>query len=307
MHHYRTVVEDLIHAILQSVPGLPFMSVLTGVEDALLRHCSEVCVLGLMLGLRLDSYLVEQRKRRMNSRSAKDVVNLGLGCMLHDLGELQLPENLRESRCAIDADPNADEKWRRHTELGYIALCAQVDASAATIALNHHQHFDGSGFPRATGSDNPQAGSDIHVFARIAMAADTFHHQLRRSGIPQPTVSALWHIQHTPTCAWFDPVVLQALLEIIHPFVPGMVVALSDRRHAVVTRTFEDAPCYPEVQIIESENPIAACSNRRAPEVVNLSTHPRLHIQSVDGADVTRFLYGARCSTGASPVPAGAL
>ena len=104
IQNYRSVIERLIHAILDSAATLPFMSVLSSIDDTLLRHSAEVSILGLMLGLRLDGYLIEQRKKYMNARYAKDVVNLGLGCMLHDVGELQLPEKHRESRRATLPD-----------------------------------------------------------------------------------------------------------------------------------------------------------------------------------------------------------
>ena len=243
VQNYRAVVEDLIHAILNCAATLPFMSVLGSIDDTLLRHSAEVSILALMLGLRLDGYLVEQRKKHMNSRHAKDVVNLGIGCMLHDVGELQLPEQHRESRRATFHPFDDDITWQRHVKLGYSALRGQVEASAATVILNHHQHFDGSGFPVLEGAENTPNGADVHVFARIAMAADTFQHLLHQNGVPQPTIVALWNVQNSAIRSWFDPIVLAALLAVTKPFIPGMIgLTLSDRRHAIVTRFHSRMP-----------------------------------------------------------------
>jgi HD-GYP domain-containing protein (c-di-GMP phosphodiesterase class II) len=294
VQQYRGVVEDLVATLMRSAGKLPFMSALTGVDDALLRHSSEVCVLGLMLGLRLDAYLIEQRKRILNSRLAKEVVNLGLGCMLHDVGELQLAERDRESRRSLLDAPGEDEEWQQHAELGYLALRGQIDATAATILLNHHQHFDGSGFPQAARKEQPLWGEQIHVFARIAMAADTLQNLLHEGGVPQPTVKALWKIQQAPLRGWFDPVVLKALLAVVHPFIPGMLVTLSNRKHAVVTQTHEQFPCYPEVEILNGQNLVSESHSSEVREVVDLSREKKLHIQAVDGSMVAEYLYGHR-------------
>jgi len=297
---YQDIVQELVQSILDSATTMPFMSELAGVDDALLRHSSEVCVLGVMLGLRLEGYLVEQR-RRLSGRYAKDVVNLGVGCMLHDIGELQLPEQERESRRMSSDESRA---WERHVALGYSIVRGQVPPSAANIVLNHHQHFDGTGFPGLSVREEPQSGAQIHVFTRIAMAADTFQHLLYQDGMNYPAVYALWRIQQAPFRGWLDPVVLAALLAVVPPFLPGMVVQLNDRRHAIVIKTHEDAPCYPEVQILEGMNLMSRANVHGEREVVDLATTRGLSIESVDGFDVSEFLYGAKhVSNVRAPVP----
>jgi HD-GYP domain-containing protein (c-di-GMP phosphodiesterase class II) len=279
------------------------MSVLGSIDDALLRHSAEVSILALMLGLRLDGYLVDQRKKHMNSRHAKDVVNLGIGCMLHDVGELQLPEHQRESRRATFHPFDDDIAWQRHVQMGYNSLRGQVEPSAATVVLNHHQHFDGSGFPVLEGTEDAPDGSDIHVFSRIAMAADTFQHLLHQNGVPQPTIVALWNVQNSSIRSWFDPIVMAALLAVTKPFIPGMVVTLSDRRHAIVTRTFEDTPCYPEVQVLNSPDLLHRKNTRGEREIVDLSVTPGLQIEAVDGYRIADYLYGGRRTSQVATAP----
>jgi HD-GYP domain-containing protein (c-di-GMP phosphodiesterase class II) len=213
--------------------------------------------------------------------------------MLHDVGELQLPAEQRESKYPFAFDELASPEWQKHAELGYAAVRGQLEPSAATVVLNHHQHFDGSGFP-ATSGQVPQCGSQIHVFSRIAMAADTFQHLLHQGGFPQPTVSALWQMQQNPVRRWFDPIVLAALLAVVPPFIPGMVVTLSDGRQAVVSKLHEDAPCYPEVQVLNGINLMSEANLTEQREIVDLAITPELHIKAVDGFQVADFLFGPR-------------
>ena len=119
-----------------------------------------------------------------------------------------------------------------------------------------------------------------------------------------PAVYALWRIQQAPFRGWLDPVVLAALLAVVPPFLPGMVVQLNDRRHAIVVKTHEDAPCYPEVQILEGMNLMSRANVHGEREVVDLATTRGLSIESVDGFDVSEFLYGAKhVSNVRAPVP----
>lgn len=281
----RDAMATLVGQLL-SGPRLPrAVAELAEGPDGLLRHSAEVCYLGMLLGLHLESYLVDQRKRLPDS-AAREVVNLGLGCLLHDIGEMRLPEGVRESRRVED---DVQVEWQRHVELGHEMVRGQVDPSAATIVLNHHQHFDGSGFPRIKGGTGA-AGGQIHVFTRIAMAADTFVHFLRDDVMPRPVVYALWKIQQRPYVYWFDPVILGTLLAIAPPFVPGTLVGLSDRRSAVVLKVNEKSPCRPVVQVLSGDDSVELTAP--AAEVVDLAKEPSLEIQRVDGADVSKYLFG---------------
>src|SRR6202000_695831 len=111
-----------------------------------------------------------------------------------------------------------------------------------------------------------------------------------QNGVPQPTVVALWNVQNSAIRSWFDPIVLAALLAVTKPFIPGMVLTLSDRRHAIVTRTFEEAPCYPEVQVLNSPDLLHKKNTRGEREIVDLSVTPGLQIDGVDGYRIADYL-----------------
>ena len=112
-----------------------------------------------------------------------------------------------ESRARAAFNPFDDDiTWQRFAQLGYNALRGQVEPSASTVILNHHQHFDGSGFPLPEGAENMPNGSDIHVFARIATAADTFQHLLQlRTACRSRRSWQRWNVQNSAIRSWFDP------------------------------------------------------------------------------------------------------
>lgn len=94
---------------------------------------------------------------------------LGEAARLHDLGKLTLPDWL----VGADTPLNAGEhrRLRDHTVSGFELLRelpGDLFQLAAQIALNHHEHWDGSGYPRGL------AGVDIPLAARIVAVADAF-------------------------------------------------------------------------------------------------------------------------------------
>ncbi|HEX9682254.1 MAG TPA: HD domain-containing phosphohydrolase [Acidimicrobiales bacterium] len=92
-----------------------------------------------------------------------------LAAPMHDVGKLGVPDWVLNHDGPLD-----DEQWaemRRHPELGHRILAgskAPLIQCAATIALTHHERWDGTGYPRGL------AGTDIPIEGRIVAIADVF-------------------------------------------------------------------------------------------------------------------------------------
>jgi HD-GYP domain-containing protein (c-di-GMP phosphodiesterase class II) len=287
MKRHKVTLEELVQALVRGAPAAPcFQDLATNHED-LLQHSADVCVLALILGLELEEYVAAQRPR-VNGRQARDLINLAMGCLFHDAGELAMPPAQRESQADLAFDKSAPDDWKHHTAQGFAGVRKCVDPTAASVVLHHHQHFDGTGFAMSDGREICQTGASIHIFSRIAMAADTFVHAWRSAsmGVPHPAIRALWHLQQPTLKGWFDPLILEKLLAIIPPFVPGMVVTFNDRQQGVVTEIRPETPCCPIVQILRSEESDAQ------PEIVDTAQTRELRIEAVGGASVESYFYG---------------
>ncbi len=247
------------------------------------HHAAAVSHLALTLGIRLHGYLITQRKR-LSASHATEIVNIGVAGMLHDIGMAKLPEPLRGiSDTAPPSNPKLLAEWQSHCELGYTMLRGGIESSAATAVLNHHQHFDGFGFPVILGRDGNRLGYDgqkIHVFARILAAADLFDtlahppgHSSRRSNA---TVHKLINARFKQ---WLDPVIHRTLLAAVPPYPPGTRVHLSTGQHAIVATIDPDQPYQPTVRVVNadgllSDAPPICLTLAGAPKIVR--HHPRL-------------------------------
>lgn len=88
---------------------------------------------------------------------------------LHDIGEIRIPDAILTKFGVLD--DSEIEIMKQHTNLGYDLLIrnsSPVLKFAATIALNHHEYFNGTGYP------NGISGEDIPIAARIVSVADSF-------------------------------------------------------------------------------------------------------------------------------------
>lgn len=256
--------------------------------DDLVGHATNVAYLSILVGLELQTYIVRERPR-LAAAHARDMGVLGLAGMLHDVGKSRLERGVAARHEVHGAPAGAGgDGYDRHTLDGYQMLRHSRGAASVTQAvLNHHQRFDGSGWPdmavvtrnRRTGT---QSSRQIHVFTRIVSAANVLDNLLRSAaGDRVPPVSALHAFASARFDGWFDPIVRRATLRRIPPFAIGTQVGLSDGRKAVVVAPSLDHPCRPTVRPLQSAGA----------EPVDLSQSPQVSITHYLGQDVHKWLY----------------
>jgi len=289
---YRKAVMGILDELAANPQAAIFMADLAGGDRPFLRHCGNVCVLSVLMGLKLDFYLMRERTR-LSGIAAKDVGALGVGAMFHDIGMTRLGAPVLE-RWNAEHD-ETDEQWRAHVRIGFDLVKDHVEPSSAAVVLNHHQRYDGAGFPAREvfgGGTRGVAGSDIHIYARIVAVADAFERERHPAHAPGaqaertpsiPAVRALRHLLEPARRAALDPIVLKALFAVAPPYPPGTVVTLSNARRAVVVGVNPDAPCRPVVHLM-SENPLRRRAARE--ERVDLRREPDVRIIEADGFDV---------------------
>lgn len=246
---YYDTTRELITTVLDQGRHPCYVEIMSARlgKDAV-EHGTAVAQLSVTLGLRLDAYLIRQRTR-LPAHQAKEVVNLGVAGMLHDIGKTNLPVELQDQTgLAPPEDESQRRIWENHPRIGYELIHDQVDVTAAAAVLHHHQHYDGSGFPKIENEGLTLGGERVHVFARIVQAADLYDRLAAGpNGRRRPAVEVL-HTMRTRFAGWVDPEVLKALPAVIPPFPPGSRVRLSDGTIAVVMAPNPGDPYRPPVR-----------------------------------------------------------
>ncbi len=321
MQTYVDGVRVLIQHLVDEPAAALFMNDIVDARPSVASHAFNVGLLSLLLGLKLDGYLVSN-KTRITPRRRMNIESLGLGAMLHDIGITRLPGTIGD-RFDRTRD-EADEQWRKHVLVGFALVKGRLPATASAAVLHHHQRMDGSGFPtRARGFGPPTAlrGEEIHIFARIVGLADAFDRfrnphvdpsvvdtagEMARShnigdlhGGPVPTVRALKQTLDLTRAGKLDHLVFKALLMVVPAFPPGSIVTISDGRTCVVTGWDPTRPCSPTVSVLpksleEAVSAAGAAALKDAEplgEEIDLADRRDLRIVAIDGHDVRGDLF----------------
>ena len=101
--------------------------------------------------------------------SSEDASLLRMVAPMHDVGKVAVPDSILNKPGKLSAEDF--EIMKSHTEVGYSIFRGahgRVLAAAAIVAWQHHEKWNGGGYPRGL------AGHDIHPFARITAVADVF-------------------------------------------------------------------------------------------------------------------------------------
>jgi HD-GYP domain-containing protein (c-di-GMP phosphodiesterase class II) len=297
---YYSATREMIVTLLGQGQHPVFLDLMSRMGDGAVEHATAVAHLSLLMGIKLETYLIQQRSR-LAPAHAKEIVNLGVGAMLHDMGKCQLPTELQKFDGPHPPEDAAQrEEWETHPRLGYDMIRSGVEATGAVAVLQHHQHLDGSGFPRMNtrmSSNQPLSGEQVHIFARILLAADLYDRLCApRPGQPKrrSNYQAL-HLIKTRYSGWLDPEVLRALELVAPPFVPGTRVALSDGVTSVVVGVDPRDPYRPKV------SPVAADGKSLDPTVISLRQQGAPSIVAVSGISLDHLL--AELEPKSEPVP----
>ncbi|MDC7125943.1 MAG: HD domain-containing protein, partial [Spirochaetales bacterium] len=133
---------------------------------------------------------------------------------LHDIGKIGIPDHiLRSKEKFTDAERKIME---RHTIIGYDILRQSTTAYlqlAATIAYEHHENWDGSGYPLG------KSGLDINFASRVVSIADTFDALVNQRSYKKAwTVEQAYDYLISNSGIKYDPYIISAMQDAVKDF-----------------------------------------------------------------------------------------
>jgi PAS domain S-box-containing protein len=136
------------------------------------QHVTRMAVIAAFLGsrLKLDPEFIQLLRE---------------AAPMHDVGKIGTSEEILRKPGPLNAEER--KEMERHTVVGHEILAgseSELLQIAATIALTHHEHYDGAGYPQGL------AGEEIPLEGRISTVADVFDALLSdrcyRPALPMP-------------------------------------------------------------------------------------------------------------------------
>jgi putative nucleotidyltransferase with HDIG domain len=253
----REQTEALAQAFVDKMLGEQEMCIRLLTEaagDKASLHAVNVAVISLLMG-------------KSFGLSPAEMVDLGVGSMLHDIGKIELPERVRHREEHFT--PAENQFYQEHVAHGVtIAKKMGLSPGATLVIAQHHEHADGSGFPLRLNSDR------MTIAARIVSLINRYDnmcnpHVPSRALTPHEALSLLFAQGKNR----YDTAILGGFIKMMGVYPPGSVVQLTDDRYAMVVSVNSSRPLKPRVMVHEARVP------RDDALLLNLELEPRLGIR----------------------------
>jgi HD-GYP domain-containing protein (c-di-GMP phosphodiesterase class II) len=248
----RLAVHSLIDVMLSEENMLVNMTAIKDYDEYTFYHSVNVSILSLAIGMRLGM-------------SRKQLSELGIAAMLHDIGKLKIPDSVLNKTTAFTYEDW--ELMRSHPVEGVDIIMGSLKIDnvimiSAIVAFEHHLYYDGSGYPPI------KDFGKTDLFSNIITIADHFDAMTSArvySRIPKPPELAL-RILFESSGIDFDPAVVKIFVRLIGCFPIGSMVLLDTREMGVVFYGNHAFPDRPIVRLLIDSN-----GNRMRNQMVDLS------------------------------------
>ncbi|HEX3139878.1 MAG TPA: HD domain-containing phosphohydrolase, partial [Rhizobacter sp.] len=201
----REQTEALAQAFVDKMIGQQEMCIRLLTEaagDKAPAHAVNVAVISLLMG-------------RTFGLSAAEMVDLGVGAMLHDIGKIELPERVRHREEHFT--PAETQFYQEHVAHGVsLARKMSLTPGATLVIAQHHEHADGTGFPLKLNSER------MTTAARIVSLVNRYDnmcnpHVPSRALTPHEALSLLFAQGKNR----YDTAILGAFIKMMGVYPPG--------------------------------------------------------------------------------------
>jgi putative nucleotidyltransferase with HDIG domain len=225
-----------------------------GAGDRGTAHALNVAIISLLLG-------------RAFGLGADEMMDLGVGALLHDIGKSELPARVRNRDDGFTVAET--QAYQQHVQKG-VALAQGMGLAPGPLLViaQHHENADGSGFPQRINVDRMSAAS------RIVALVNRF------DGLCNPLLASKSMTPHEALSLMFaqgrnrfDATMLNAFIRMMGVYPPGSAVQLTDDRYALVVAVNSSRPLKPKVMVHDPKVP------RDEALILNLEEHADLGIR----------------------------
>ncbi|MDL2291468.1 HD-GYP domain-containing protein [Desulfovibrio sp. OttesenSCG-928-F20] len=172
------------------------------------------------------------------------IATYALAGLFHDLGKALLPVSLLNARRKLG--PTEQTLVTRHPMLGcdLLAVLPDLRSEVLLATLEHHERYDGSGYPKGL------YGDAISEMGHLTGIADTYdalssRRPYKGSLFPHRTLGVMYQMRKKQ----FHPVLMEKFVRLVGIYPVGSVVELKDGYRGVVTAGNYANPMQPVVTL----------------------------------------------------------
>lgn len=153
----KKVVGSFVHLLMKDPNAYLHLAKLSSHDPYTLQHSVGAAVHSIILA------------RKMGVRDEKDLFEVGLGGLLHDLGKVHVRTEVINKKGPLD---EAEwEEMRQHSSAGYelIKDNPNIPERSKRAVLEHHEDKNGTGYPKGL------RGHEVDVYSKIVCICDIFN------------------------------------------------------------------------------------------------------------------------------------
>lgn len=256
---FQKVFKDILYCLTENRTAINLLATAKIHENYVYTHSVNVSIYACQLALE-------------NGLPLKNIEEVGLGAMLHDIGKVYIPPEILNKPGKLTSEEYA--QVMAHCELGFETLrkIHEIPLNVAHCALQHHERLDGLGYPRQLKED------EIHKYAKIISVSDVFDavtsaRPYRASMLPHKGLELLY----TASGTQLDGKQIELFKKCIAIYPQGMTVKLNDGRTGIVVKYNFNTPGRPTIRIIKNEE-----NQEIQPYEIDLSSRDHLTLEIVE-------------------------
>lgn len=151
----KDTVDEIVGRVINNESVFTQLTGMKDIDNYTFHHCVDVCVFSVITGKKIGL-------------SVEDLTELGMGAILHDIGKCRVPLSILNKPGKL-----TDEEFmtmKLHSIYGFeiIQNTDGLSKKMATIACQHHEKWNGSGYPSSLRE------GQIDILARIVTLADVY-------------------------------------------------------------------------------------------------------------------------------------
>ncbi len=236
----RNSVEPMIESVSRNPDACIWLARMKNEDHYIYEHSVSSSIWAVALG-------------RQIGLDKDDLRSLALGALLFDIGKLSLNQEMLRQERKLTAEEFKEVQKHVNHSLELVEGLKDLNRNIISMIEQHHERFDGSGYPKG------MRGDEIHIFARIAAIADcydaiTSDRYYARGISPTEAIKNLYQWRNID----FQAELVEEFIQAIGIYPAGSLVELSSGEVAIVLAEYRTRRLKPEVLVIldANKNPV---------------------------------------------------